>query len=65
MAKLSLKKFLPPPPVDRTGFQTRVDTALLHEANEARKEDGISWQDLQEALLKMYLENRKKEKSNA
>ncbi len=63
MAKLNLKKFLAPQ-VELTGFQTRVETGLLSKVNELRKEEGLSWQELVEALFKAYAES-KKEKSHA
>lgn len=62
MAKLNLKKFIAPE-ADLVAFHTRADKRVLNEANENRKEDGYTWQELFEALLKTYNES-KKEKSH-
>jgi uncharacterized protein (DUF4415 family) len=63
VTKLSLKKYLSPS-VERAGFQTRVDVSLLAKVNELRKAEGLSWQDLVEALFRAYISETKKEKSN-
>jgi hypothetical protein len=64
MTKLNLKKFLAPH-IELTGFQTRVETGLLSKVNDIRKAEGLSWQELIEALFRAYISESKKEKSNA
>lgn len=63
MAKLNLKKFLVPH-AELTGFQTRVETGLLGKVNDLRKDEGLSWQELIEALFRAYIAESKKEKSH-
>lgn len=59
-----IKKYLTAEP-ERRGFQTRVDTKLLEEVNQLREREGLSWQQLTEALFKLYISESKKEKANA
>lgn len=50
--------------VTRRMLQARVEIKLIDEANEIRRQQGISWQELIEGLLKFYIDETKKEKKS-
>lgn len=49
---------------DLTLIQARVDKSLADKVNKRRQELGVTWNELQEAMIKSFLEETEKEKKS-
>lgn len=61
MSLKQMKKYLPADKPARVPFQTRVEPVLLTAVANIRLRDGLSWQELIEALFKRYVDESKRE----